>query len=288
MRTVQRIAVLGAGTMGHGIAQVAALHGLAVRLRDVEPSFLERGLGLIRQSLGRMVKAGRIAADEPERVLERVAPTTDLATAVADADLVVEAVPEVLSLKQEVFAALDRLTAPDVVLATNTSQFSITSIAAATRRPALVVGMHWFNPPQVMRLIEVVRSVDTSDETLALIRALAERLGKETVTCADSQGFIASRLVAILMVEAARLLDEGVATREDIDKAVRLGLNHPMGPLELADFTGLDTAVHVAENLAEALGDRFKPSRSLRNLVRAGYLGRKAGRGFYHYGGPSD
>jgi len=269
--------------MGNGIAQVCATAGYRVYLRDVQESFLERAMANIQKSLARMVKAGKIQESEVPVILGRITTTTDLETAVKEASLVIEAVPEDLSLKQQLFADLDRLTPPDCVLASNTSNFSITAIASATKRPDKVVGMHWFNPPPVMRLIEVVRGFETSDETIAFIKAVSETLGKETVVCKDAQGFITTRAVIALSLEAYRMLEEGVATREDIDKAIRLGLNHPMGPLELADLTGQDVTLMVAEAMSQAYGDRFKPTNTLRNLVRAGRLGRKVGKGIYNY-----
>lgn len=280
---IRCVAVIGAGNMGNGIAQVCATAGYRVYLRDVQESFLERAMANIQKSLARMVKAGKIQESEVPVILGRITTTTDLETAVKEASLVIEAVPEDLSLKQQLFADLDRLTPPDCVLASNTSNFSITAIASATKRPDKVVGMHWFNPPPVMRLIEVVRGFETSDETIAFIKAVSETLGKETVVCKDAQGFITTRAVIALSLEAYRMLEEGVATREDIDKAIRLGLNHPMGPLELADLTGQDVTLMVAEAMSQAYGDRFKPTNTLRNLVRAGRLGRKVGKGIYNY-----
>ncbi len=280
---ISKIAVLGSGTMGNGIAQVCATNGLDVRMQDVETSFLERGEAAIHKSLGRLVKAGKLDDGQVEQITGRITVTTDRDAAVDGVDLVIEAIPEDLDLKQEVFADLDEKTPEHAILASNTSNFSITAIASATKRPDRVIGMHWFNPAPVMKLIEIVRGVDTSDDTVSAIERASEQLGKESVVCKDAQGFITTRAVIALTCEALRMLEEGVASKEDIDKAIRLGLNHPMGPLELGDLTGLDTTLHVADAMSETYGERFLPSNTLRNLVRAGHYGRKTGRGVYDY-----
>lgn len=280
---IRTVAVLGSGTMGNGIAQVCATHGLEVRMQDVEESFLQRGRAAIRTSLERLAKKGRVATDDLDAIQGRITSVVDRHEAVDGVDLVVEAVPEDLELKLELFADLDRSTPDHTILASNTSNFSVTAIAAATDRPDRVIGMHWFNPAPVMRLIEIVRGHDTSDQTIAAIEHVSARLGKETVVCKDAQGFITTRAVIALTCEALRMLEEGVASKEDIDKAIRLGLNHPMGPLELGDLTGLDTTLHVADAMSQAYGNRFLPTNTLRNLVRAGHHGRKSGRGVYDY-----
>jgi 3-hydroxybutyryl-CoA dehydrogenase len=282
----QRIAVIGAGTMGNGIAQIAAMNGIEVGLRDVNDAAIQRGLDTIRTSLSRFIKAQKLSQAEADAAFARIHPTTDLAAAVRGAQVVIEAVPELLDLKREVFQQLDALAAPEVVLATNTSQLSITSIAAATKRPDKVIGMHFFNPPVIMRLVEIIRGLETSDATLEVIQQLSAKLGKETVVCKkDTVGFITSRAISALRMECIRIYEEGIASLEDIDKAMRLGFNHPMGPFELNDFNGLDTGYYAALSLRDAYGERFNPPQSLVQRVRAGHLGRKTGRGWYDYAG---
>lgn len=280
---IKRIAVLGSGIMGHGIAQVSATAGYDVFMRDVEEGFLKKAMAGMEKSLGRMVKSGKIPQKEVPVILGRVRTTTDLQKAVEEADLVVEAIPENLDLKKAVFRDLDRFCRAEAILSSNTSNFSITALAAATRRPDKVVGLHYFNPPAMMKLIEVVRGLETSDETLETVLEFARKSGKETVLCKDSQGFITSRMINLWLVEAERILEEGIATKEDIDKACRLAFNHPMGPFELADFSGLDTKLYVSEALDQSFGDRFRSSQTLRNMVAAGHLGRKTGKGWYEY-----
>lgn len=285
---IRNIAVVGAGIMGNGIAQVAAQAGFNVVVRDVEDRFLRKALDNINASLERMVNSGRLEQTEANATLSRISLTTDLREACKDADVVVEAVPENLDLKKSVFKELDSICPEHTILASNTSQFSITAIAAATKRPEKVIGMHWFNPPVIMRLIEIVRGLETSDETLEIVQALANRFGKETVVCRDVQGFIVTRAALALRNECYRMLEEGVATKEDIDKAVKLGLNHPMGPFELGDFVGHDTTLKAMEALSEAFGERFRPTQMLRNIVAAGRLGRKTGKGWYDYTSKED
>ncbi len=284
MADIKRVLVVGAGTMGHGITQVAATSGLDVVMQDIEDRFVARGKENIQANLARGVKAGRMQEEDARAILGRVSTTTDLEAAAATADLVIEAVPEILNLKQDVFRRLDEACGPEIVLASNTSQLSITAIASAAKHPERGVGMHWFNPAPVMKLIEVVRGLETSSEALELILDVSKKLGKETVVCRDSQGFITSRAMGALMNECARILEEGVATKEDIDKAMKLGFNHPMGPFELTDLVGLDVLYHANTSLSEVFGDRFLPPQIMRQMFIAKRLGRKTGRGFYDYG----
>lgn len=265
------VAVTGAGTMGSGIATMLLVAGHQVTLHDTREAALAAARARAHKRAGEAVAEGRLAT------------TTDLAAAIGAADFVIEAVPEVLELKRSLFARLDELAPRHAILASNTSELSVTAIAAATARPAQVVGMHWFNPPERMALIEVVRAVQTSDETVAATLALAASCGKEPVTVNDRPGFVTTRALAALLLEAMRMLEEGVADASDIDRAVRLGLNHPMGPLELADYVGLDTMLLIADSMQGALGERFLATPTLRKLVEAGRLGRKSGAGFYDY-----
>lgn len=280
---IERIAVLGAGTMGHGIAQVAATAGYQVVLRDVNKAALDTAVERIAWSLNNLASKGRLTEEEARRARERLFTTVDLGEATVAADLVIEAVPEDIQLKIEVFQEVDRLAPPRALIASNTSQFSITRLAAATNRPEQVCGMHFFNPPVLMKLVEIARGERTSDETHAAIEETSRRMGKETVTCKDSPGFITTRLIGLLWAEALKILEEGVADAADIDKACRLGLGHAMGPLETADWSGLDVAYAVARSLQEHLGDRFQTTATHRNLVHAGFVGRKAGKGIYEY-----
>lgn len=280
---IKKIAVLGAGQMGSGIAQVAASSGYRVSLMDVTEQVLDKGLKSIEKSLERFVKAGKMDEERAREVIGFISTTVTLAEAVEGAQVVIEAVPEDLDLKKEIFAELEGLCPGETILASNTTELSITGIASVTGCPDRVIGMHWFNPPPLMRLVEVVAGVDTSEETVQTILDLAHKMGKETVLVKDAQGFVTSRVLAAHMLECMRVLEEGVASAEDIDKAVRLGLNYPMGPFELADYVGLDTMMFAAEGLTEAYGDRFRAPQILRKLVEAGHLGRKTGRGFYGY-----
>lgn len=280
---IERVAVIGSGTMGSGIAQVAAMSGLDVVMRDIDQQSIDRGLGLIERSLGSLLRAGKLTHERVTETQARLRTTTDLADAVRDADYVFEAIPELLEKKKALFREMDELRPDGVIFATNTSQLSITSVAAACRNRMRVIGTHWFNPPVLMRLIEVVCGLDTAEETLQVTLALAAKLGKETVVCTDSQGFITTRALAAFRLECIRILEEGVASVEDIDKAVKLAFNHPMGPFELNDFNGLDIGYHSALALEEAFGERFKPPLALRKMVDAGRLGRKTGHGWYRY-----
>jgi 3-hydroxybutyryl-CoA dehydrogenase len=279
-----RLGVVGAGLMGSGIAQVAAQAGWEVTVRDVTSEALTRGLDAIRGSLGRFAAKGTISAEDAEAALARVHPTTEL-DALADADIVVEAVFERLEVKHEVFRALDKLCKDSAVLATNTSAIPITQVAVVTRRPEAVVGTHFFSPVPMMRLCELVRGYKTSDETLATAKAFAEGVGKTTVTVnRDVAGFVTTRLIAAFVVEAVKLVESGVISAEDLDTACRLGFGHPMGPLATTDLTGVDVLLHATRNIYEETADgKFFPPELLQRMAAAGDLGRKTGRGFYTY-----
>jgi 3-hydroxybutyryl-CoA dehydrogenase len=275
--------VVGAGTMGNGIAQVAARAGFEVVLRDVADAFLSRGMKAIDKSLQRDVDKERLSADEKSAIVGRIKTATDL-EALKDAFIVVEAVTEDFEVKAEVFRALDRITKPDAILASNTSSISITKLGAATKRPDKVIGMHFMNPVPVMKLVEVIRSAATSDKTYETVRALTEKLGKTPLDCQDYPGFISNRVLMPMINEAIFALYEGVATRESIDGIMKLGMNHPMGPLTLADFIGLDVCLAIMNVLHDGFGDsKYRPCPLLKRYVDAGWLGRKSGRGFYEY-----
>lgn len=283
---VKKIVVVGGGgQMGNGIGQVAAASGFDVTLVDVSQVALDRGVGRIEKSLARLVKAGKLSEDEAAATRGRIAVSTDLDAAGAQADHVVESIIEDIDAKRDVFRRLDEVCRADVVLASNTSQFAISKIASATKRPDRVIGTHWFNPPPVMRLIEVVRGLETSDETLAVVLGLARRFGKETIVCKkDTQGFLTSRLIMALVLEAARVVDEGIADADDVNKACVLAFNHAMGPLATVDMGGLDTMERASDAMTHNFGERFRPPQILRTLVNAGHYGRKTGRGFSDYG----
>ncbi|MCW2278184.1 3-hydroxyacyl-CoA dehydrogenase family protein [Heliophilum fasciatum] len=282
--TIQTIGVVGAGAMGTGIAHVAAMAGYQVILRDIDQKFIERSLQNMDKFMAHSVKKGKMTEDARQAAIGRIKGTTDLAD-LASADLVIEAAIENLDLKKEIFQTLDQVCRPEVILATNTSSMSITTIAAATKRPDKVCGMHFFNPAQIMRLVEVIRGLQTSDETIATATELAQSFGKKTVEVKkDSPGFIVNRIMIPQFVEAARLLDEGVATAEDIDTAVKMGLNYPMGPFELMDFTGIDISYFVMEYLADEFRNpQYGAPQAIKQRVRANQLGRKTGSGFFSY-----
>jgi 3-hydroxybutyryl-CoA dehydrogenase len=280
---VRRVAVLGAGTMGHGIAQAAAAAGLAVTLRDVNEELTAKGLRSIEANLSKGVERGKVTEEERERALSNISTTTSL-EATAGSDLFIEAVPERLDLKRETLREIERLNTSDFIFATNTSSLSITEIAEGSRRPARVVGMHFFNPVHLMRLVEIVRGRETSDETIEAVRAVASLMKKEPIVVRDVPGFASSRLGVALGLEAMRMVEEGVAEAKDIDTAMELGYNHPMGPLRLTDLVGLDVRLHIAEYLHAKLGsERFRPPEILRRMVAAGRLGKKSGEGFYRW-----
>jgi 3-hydroxybutyryl-CoA dehydrogenase len=282
-RGVEFVAVLGAGTMGHGIAQVAALAGYRVVMRDVSREAIERGVRSIEANLEKGMRLGKLAEDERDMALQRVRGATSLAEA-AEADLFIEAVPERMELKREALREVERVAARDFVFATNTSSLSITGIAEGARSPERVVGMHFFNPVHIMRLLEVVVGRETSDETVETARAVGRRMRKEPITVKDVPGFASSRLGVALGLEAMRMLEQGVAGAKDIDTAMELGYNHPMGPLRLTDLVGLDVRLAIAEYLHGALGsETFRPPEILRRMVADGKLGRKTGEGFYDW-----
>ena len=285
LEQVSKIAVIGAGSMGAGIAQVCSQAGFQVSMRDVEHRFVETGFRRIRDPLSKRVEKGKMTQSEVDAIIARIHGTVELKEAVRGAQVVIEAIFEKMEVKKELFAELDAVAPPEVVFASNTSSLSITEIASATKRADRVIGMHFFNPAPVMKLIEVIRGSETSDATTAFAKALAVRLGKEAVEVKESPGFVVNRLLVPMMNEAFNLLMEGVATAGDIDKAMKLGTNMPMGPFELADYTGLDIGLDVMEVLHRETGDpKFRPSPLLRKYVRAGRLGRKTGRGVYDYG----
>jgi 3-hydroxybutyryl-CoA dehydrogenase len=280
---VQRVLVVGAGTMGSGIAQVAARAGYWTELFDVAAGAAQRALERVTESLGRAVEKGRCTAQERDDALRRLAVASDLDTAAAQADLVMEAAPEDLQLKKELFARISKAARPETILASNTSSLPITAIAAAARGPERVIGLHFFNPVPAMKLLEIVQGERTHPMVVTAARAVGARLGKEVVVVRDAPGFATSRLGIALAMEAIRMLEEGVASAADIDQGMVLGYRHPMGPLRLTDLVGLDVRLAIAENLATTLGPRFDPPALLREKVAAGDLGKKTGRGFYDW-----
>jgi 3-hydroxybutyryl-CoA dehydrogenase len=279
----ETIAVVGSGTMGNGIAQVAARAGYDVVMCDVQAEFLERGMSAIDKSLQRDVDKERLTGEEKSAIIGRIQTTTELES-LSSASFVIEAVTEDLNVKTHLFKSLDRITPPAAVLASNTSSISITKLGATTNRPDKVIGMHFMNPVPVMKLVEVIRGIATSNETYDKVRVLTEKLGKTALDCNDSPGFVSNRVLLPMINEAIFTLYEGVATRESIDGIMKLGMNHPMGPLELADFIGLDVCLAILNVLYDGFGDpKYRACPLLKRYVDAGWLGRKSGRGFYEY-----
>lgn len=280
---VQTIMVIGAGQMGSGIAQVAAQAGFRVYFNDVQQPFVERGLATIAKNLSRNVEKGKLSEDDKQAILSRLVVSTDLADA-AEADFVIEAVTENMAVKTGIFSRLDEVCPPHTILASNTSSLPITEIAAVTKRPEKVIGMHFMNPVPVMKLVEIIRGLQTADEVYQLTEDLSKQMGKVPVSVNDFPGFVSNRVLMPMLNEAIYCVYEGVATPEAIDEVMKLGMNHPMGPLQLADFIGLDTCLYIMEVLHEGFGDsKYRPCPLLRKYVKAGWLGKKSGRGFYVY-----
>lgn len=281
---INKVGVIGAGTMGHGIAQVCAMAGCDVILQDINSEVLQRGLGHIKANLDKGVSKGKVDAELAEASLTRITGTNDLEELAADADLIVEAVPERLALKQELFRQVEALAPEAAIFGTNTSSLSIAAIASVLQDPGRVIGMHFFNPVHIMKLLELVRHDGTHEEVCSRIQKFGERIGKEVIMVRDFPGFATSRLGVCLGMEAIRMVEQGVASAEDIDKAMVLGYRHPVGPLKLTDMVGLDVRLHIGEYLAETLGNSaFEPPALMREMVAEGKLGKKSGRGFYEW-----
>ena len=283
---IKKIAVLGAGLMGNGIAHVCAQAGYEVKMRDIDQKFIDKGLALIKKNLERGLKKGKITQEEIDAIFGRIEGVLDLKEAVKDADLVIEAIPEIVSLKLDTWKEVDEAAPDHAILASNTSSISITQMAAVTKRPEKFIGMHFFNPVPIMGLVEIIKGQATNDETEKTIKDVSKKVGKETVLVNEAPGFAVNRILVPAMLEAVFAIQEGVATVEDMDTSIRLGLNWPMGPLTLLDFVGLDTTLHIADYFVDEFKDsKYRAPTLLRKMVRAGWLGRKSGMGFYDYSG---
>jgi 3-hydroxybutyryl-CoA dehydrogenase len=280
---IKKVCVLGAGLMGNGIAQVCAAAGFEVTMRDIEQRFIDGGMANIKNNLGRDVKKGKMTQEQADAIIGRIKPTLDVKEAATGADVVVEVVIEIMDLKKKVYAELEEIVPPHCLFFTNTSGLSITEMAAITKRPDKFIGTHFFNPVPVMRLLEIIRAHQTSDETLAIATEWGKKLGKEVITVKEAPAFVVNRILCAMLNEAFFAMDEGLASPEDIDKGMVLGCNHPIGPLALADMVGEDTLLRILEGLQRELGDKYRPAQYLRKLVRAGNFGRKTGKGVYDY-----
>lgn len=280
---IQKVAVIGAGIMGRGIAHVSALGGYKVNLYDISDEILKNAISIIGDNLQKGIAKGKIKPEDKDAALNRISLHSDLGKAVSDVDLVIEAAPEILKVKLDIFSKLDQYCPDHTILATNTSAKSITEIAAATKRPDKCIGLHFFNPVHIMKLVEIINGLETSEETYRLSEYACRKMGKETVKINEFPGFVTTRINALIGNEAFSMLQEGVGSPEDIDKAIKLGLNHPMGPFEMVDLVGLDTRLKILEYLHETLGEKFKPAPLMVKYVKAGRLGRKVGKGVYDY-----
>jgi 3-hydroxybutyryl-CoA dehydrogenase len=280
---IKKVCVLGAGLMGSGIAQVCAQAGYEVTMRDIEQRFIDGGMNAIKKNLSRDAEKGKITKEQMEAVLGRIKPTLDMKEAATGADIVVEVVIEVMAVKKKVYEELEGVVPPHCLFFTNTSGLSITEMASVTKRPDKVIGTHFFNPVPVMKLLEIICCYQTSPETLEVAKAWGKKIGKEVIVVKEAPAFVVNRILCLMLNEAFYVLDEGLASAEDIDKGMMLGCNHPIGPLALADLVGLDTLLHIMEDLYKELGEKYRPALMLRKLVRAGNFGRKSGRGVYDY-----
>jgi 3-hydroxybutyryl-CoA dehydrogenase len=282
-KDIRTVTVVGAGIMGRGIAHVAALGGLQTILNDISDDLLQKAIGKIQAELTKGIQIGKITAEEAGEVLGRIKLESDLGRAASNADLVIEAAPEKIDVKLDLFARLDRICPEPAIFASNTSALSITEMASATKRPHQFIGMHFFNPVHKMKLVEIIRGLETNDQTFEMADSVSKRMGKETVEVKESPGFVTSRINALIGNEAFYMLQEGIATARDIDKALKLGLNHPMGPFEMIDLVGLDTRLNILTFLHQTLGEKYRPCPLLVKYVKAGRLGKKVGKGVYEY-----